>query len=245
MNPKYDCYGRPQGYKKPSGLRLRAHAVRGAITRKTLLAEGVECPAIFGILAGFCHKSYRQPQKPMNWELSRQIFMLEKQSPASRVLETFKCFDVGSEKKVKIITTLHAPSWEGFVERSVKSLHADASSATSFHGLIVPQAYGIPAMFLHHNSSDRLIKGDLCDDDLEIDIRVRDFHVGGGRTSLPSRPTSRGQDGLGRRDQGDRRCRGNRWRLTSDRLWSAFPLTLGPREDRWKISGELAAQIVF
>jgi hypothetical protein len=245
LNPKYDCYGRPQGYKKPLGLRLRPHAVRGALTRKTLLAEGVECPAIFGDPGWLLPQIIPPATKTYELGIIPHIFMLEEQSPASRVLETFRCFDVGSEKKVKIITTLHAPSWEGFVERVREITSCRRIISTSFHGLIVPQAYGIPAMFLHHNSSDCLIKGDLCDDDSEIDIRVRDFMLGAGHTSLP----------LYARRHEDR----TDWDdviKAIDAAWEplavdigpfveAFPLTLGPREDRWKIPDELAAQFIF
>ncbi|VVD31147.1 polysaccharide pyruvyl transferase family protein [Paraburkholderia dioscoreae] len=248
LDPAYDHSHQltQHGYKKPRHLNMRVHAVRGALTRKTLLDVGIDCPAVFGD-PGWLLPKIVPPSDEKTYELGiiPHISDFESQTPTSSILERLKRYDIGNESGIKIISTRHAPTWEGFVDKIREITSCQRIISTSFHGLIVPQAYGIPAILFSKKKNDCLGSGDLLDEYSHIDHRVRDFMLGAGYTSLPmySRCDSEMTDWDDVIKSIDKAA--EPVIIDATPFIESFPLHLLPPEKRWRITGERAGQIRF
>lgn len=248
LDPGVDSFLQPapHGYKMPPDLKLRIHAVRGALTRKALQAVGVECPPVFGD-PGWLLPRIVPPATEKTCELGIIPHMseFETQTSDSRVLERLKRYDIGGETSIKIISTRHPPTWEGFVDKIREITACRRIISTSFHGLIVPQAYGVPAMLFFKRGNDGLVTGALSDDASDIDHRVRDFMLGAGHSALPmygrySEERTNWDDVVKAIDSS--------WEpliIDTDPFVEAFPLNALPPGERWKISDQRTAQIYF
>ena len=112
----------------------RVCAVRGPLTRDRLLAQGVECPAIYGDPAALFTRIYSPPRTTRH-RLGLIPHYADRASPAIRAL--------ARESEVLVIDI---KSGIRAVVDAICSCERIAS--TSLHGLIMADAYGIPSIWI-------------------------------------------------------------------------------------------------
>lgn len=127
-------------------------AVRGPITRSFLLDCSVTCPEIYGdpaILMPLVH--------PKIHDTTRSIGII----PHFSEMKDFRgdnCIDI------------LAP-WKHVID---KILECERIISTSLHGIIVAEAYGVPAIWLRHSGNEGILK-------------FYDYYLGTGRIPSPAR----------------------------------------------------------
>lgn len=136
----------------PHGIPLDVRAVRGPLTRDALLHAGHACPAIYGDPAILLPRLYRPQSAKARQFLVVPHFMREKELLAAHPANT--------------VSTLTS-DWAGFVDAIVA---ADLVISGSLHGIILAEAYGVPAILLA-SAMDR--------DRFKYD----DYYAGTGRSS--------------------------------------------------------------
>lgn len=145
-------WGSGFGYNRPDTVRykidnymhklrhsLDVRAVRGPITRKIILSMGYSCPEIYGdpaILLPLIYPSKRI-HKHKYVVIPHYSKLNEEYKKKHCVLETFR------------------NNWKEFVD---KLLQADLVISSSLHGIIIAEAYGIPAIMLGDTPSQDITK---------------------------------------------------------------------------------------
>lgn len=131
---------------------IEVWAVRGPISRDALLYRGVECPQRFGdpgVLTSLIYPKARDPNK--KWGL----------------IPHFRDKDVIGEHKIHVID-VH-DKWENVVDQIVQ---CECIISSSLHGIVVAEAYGVPAIWLRTLSGEGFIK-------------YMDYYAGTGRLPDP------------------------------------------------------------
>lgn len=122
----------PEGTFRSKKFNLDIRAVRGPETRKILLNEGFECPETYGDPAILMPVIY-QPDD------------LEKEYEYSVILHK------SDQKKTKNQIPIMCEDCREVIDRIVKSKLIISSS---LHGIIVAEAYGVPAIMLSDTRAD-------------------------------------------------------------------------------------------
>lgn len=137
------------GFKSENaGFKLRprrVHAVRGPLTRQAIMAQGIECPEVFGDPALLFPRLYTPEVEP-RWRLGFVPHYVDRDSPAVARMR--------ARDDVNVIDILGGVR---SVPDEICSCEAVASS--SLHGLILADAYGIPSVRMQ--LSDRIHGGDF------------------------------------------------------------------------------------
>ena len=133
-------------------VKLDVRAVRGPRTRSVLQSAGVHCPEIFGDPALLLPLFYK-PQ-------------VGKEYPYT-IIPHFSKQDYYFEKYGDCVITTLTSDWQGFIKRILAS---ELVISGSLHGIIIAEAYGVPAVLL----------GDI-DKDL---FKYEDYYFSTGRTSF-------------------------------------------------------------
>jgi pyruvyltransferase len=138
----------------------KIHAVRGPLTRATLLEDGIECPETFGdpaLLLPF----FFNPDVPKKYDVGIIPHYVDKNNPWVEMHR--------SDPSILVID-VQSYTWD-FV-KAVKSCRVILSS--SLHGLICSDAYRVPNTWIQ--LSDNLIGGDF---------KFHDYYlsIGSGRPS--------------------------------------------------------------
>lgn len=110
----------------------RVAAVRGPLTRKRLLAEGIDCPEVYGDPA-LLLPLYYQPKVEKKYKLGIIPHYVDKKNEWVE--------DMRMREDVLVIKIAHYEHWLDFIDQ-INMCENVASS--SLHGLIVSQAYGVP-----------------------------------------------------------------------------------------------------
>jgi pyruvyltransferase len=133
-------------------VRLDVRAVRGPLTRQALLAGGVPCPEVYGDPALLLPLFYAPaPAK-------RERFCVIPHF--SREESYFR--DYGD----RVLSTMTS-DWRGFIERIVS---CELVVSGSLHGVIIAEAYGVPAVLLS---------------DIDTDwFKYEDYYLSTGRSSF-------------------------------------------------------------
>lgn len=114
----------------------RVLAVRGPLTRKRLLDQGIDCPEVYGDPA-LLLPLYYQPQVVKKYRLGIIPHYTDK---GNAFIEKMKTLD-----DVLVIEIAHYEHWLDFVDQ-INMCENIASS--SLHGQIIAQAYGIPNLWM-------------------------------------------------------------------------------------------------
>ncbi len=127
---------------KPLRIKPRkVHAVRGPLTRKKLLDQGVECPEVYGDPALLISRYY----KPKVSKKYRYGFI-----PHRSNLDRIDDFIIDGvrlteREDVLIIDLSKYNKWTDIVDQICS---CDNILSASLHGLILPEAYGIPNLWV-------------------------------------------------------------------------------------------------
>jgi hypothetical protein len=149
----------------------RFFAVRGPLTRQALLRTGHQCPEVYGDPALLLPKYY-QPKTEKEYEIG----IIPHYVDYERVKREVK------DPSVKVIDLTH-PSIEDVTDEIYKCKRIVSSS---LHGVIVSQAYGIPAVWV--KLSNKLAGDGVKFADYFLSVGVEPY-VGNNytHTSIPSK----------------------------------------------------------
>ena len=136
--------------------RLDVRAVRGPKTREQLLNIGIRCPEIYGDPAVIMPLVYT-PQKKKKSPYTLVISHYRDNRELSRECADTLCINMLGEK------------WEEKIDLIAS---ADRVISSSLHGVILAEAYGVPAFLLKPTPEFNLFK-------------YEDYYLGTGRTHLP------------------------------------------------------------
>jgi pyruvyltransferase len=114
----------------PHGLALDVRAVRGPLTRDALMHIGYACPEVFGDPAVLLPRFYQPQPAPKRPFLVIPHFLKEK--------------DLLKRYPDNAVSTLTS-HWRGFVDAIAG---AELVISGSLHGIVLAEAYGVPAILL-------------------------------------------------------------------------------------------------
>jgi hypothetical protein len=140
----------------------RFHAVRGPLTRRMVLEAGGECPPVYGDPAWLLPLVYpgRKPRKTHRLGLIRHFTHRD------------RAIALGEDVREIEIIRAGKPGIEAFLD---EMLSCEAIVSSSLHGVIIANAYGIPARLATFLDADRQIHGDgMKFDDYFLSIGRRD-----------------------------------------------------------------------
>lgn len=128
--------------------KLDIRAVRGPMTRRVLNEQGYECPEVYGDPAILMPLIY-QPKRKKKYEYSIIHHMYSKEA----------------DEGISIMTT----DYKAFIDRIAES---KLIISGSLHGIILAEAYGVPAILLKDRQRMDLFK-------------YKDYYYGTGRIEFP------------------------------------------------------------
>lgn len=143
---------------KVDGKPLAVRAVRGPLTRKKLLAEGIDCPEVYGDPALLIPRYYT-PKVEKKYEIG---IIQQYDGQDNKLLDGLR-----NRNDVLFIDIKQYGHWLDFVDQ-ICTCKVIASS--SLHGLIISEAYKIPNVWT-------TIKGDVPTDE----FKYHDFFLSIGR----------------------------------------------------------------
>lgn len=160
------------------------HAVRGAHTRQQLIENGIHTPAVYGDPGWFLPRILN-PDVPKTVELGviPHISGLATKTVDSQPQADRQRLQFSETDGVKLVPTYHEASWEGFKAKLNEILACKRIVSTSFHGLILADAFRIPCLYFPpRNGGELRLKLEAGAQGL--DHRVNDFYRGAGRREL-------------------------------------------------------------
>jgi pyruvyltransferase len=178
-------------YSRPPNTQFCIHALRGPYSRAVMTSQGIEAPEVYGDAGLFLPKIV-SPRAKKKYELGVIVHISELQSPSvvATVKSEFTRYFGGEQHGVKLISTYHDATWDAFCDKTQEIMECKRIASTSFHGLIIPQAYGIPSVYFatgYEGAKKLRIKEDYA----VIDHRIADFYAGANVDSIPSFGTLR------------------------------------------------------
>lgn len=149
------------------GFRLRAVpakilAVRGPLTRGWLLSQGADCPAVYGDPALLLPKFY-VPKKPPRSRVGLIPHHADLERGNAAVMR------LAEDSRARLIRVKDYENWRDFIDEICAS---DFIVSASLHGLIVAEAYGVPALWVEFSEH---VPG--------WDFKFRDFYASIGKPS--------------------------------------------------------------
>ena len=165
--------------------RYVVHAVRGMHSRTTLLDAGIHVPPIYGDPGWFMPRIY-SPNVEKKYELGVILHISQLESPdvVAKPSPNALCWNTSENDGVKLISTWHEPSWEGFCNKIVEILECRRIISHSFHGLCLADAYGIPCAYIAHSMMGPQ-RFALSPGTKGVNHRFLDFYSAGTRRRLP------------------------------------------------------------
>ena len=121
--------------------KLDVRAVRGPFTRDALLQCGIKCPKVYGDPAVLMPLIY----KPEVKEKSGTVLILHFLTPPSQY----------TEREDVTLLNIQTEDYKSFIDAIAS---ADKVISSSLHGIILAEAYGIPAVFLRKGIESETIK---------------------------------------------------------------------------------------
>jgi pyruvyltransferase len=114
----------------PHGMVLDIRAVRGPLTREALIKAGHACPEVFGDPAILLPRFYRPQPAP-----TRPFLVVPHFSKEKDLLEAWPQNSLSTQTS----------DWRGFIDAIAS---AELVISGSLHGIVLAEAYGIPAIWL-------------------------------------------------------------------------------------------------
>ncbi len=185
VNPVDPASGR---YAAPPGVSFKVHAVRGPRTADVLRRAGVPVPPVYGDPAWLLPKILPRrlfPEPTHDLGVITHISELETLTPTARPSAAFARYGVEDAMRgeVRVINTLTEPTLDALIAKVAEILSCRRILSSSFHGLVIPLAYGVPALTFGF-PGDGFRNVDASDVAL-IDHRFSDFFQGIGMRRAP------------------------------------------------------------
>lgn len=137
---------------------VKFHSVRGPLTRAKLLKTGHECPEIYGDPALLLPSLY-QPKTNKNYKIGVIPHYIDYKIVTPRI----------KDDDIKIIDLMH-PNVEDITD---EIFSCDRIISSSLHGVIVAQAYGIPAIWVKFGN--RLAGDDIKFKDYFLSVGIKPY----------------------------------------------------------------------
>jgi hypothetical protein len=162
------------------------HAVRGAHTRQIMLQAGLHVPPIFGDAGWYMPRIISDYGIEKKYELGviPHISAMASKTPEVDLRPAARRFRASETDGVRLLNTFHDASWAGFKSKFEEMLSCKRIITTSFHGLIIADAYRIPCIYFPLGGSG-VRSAEVEAGSRLVDHRVADFYSGGGRKTLP------------------------------------------------------------
>ncbi len=145
-----ECYGKNieiwgSGFRSDRGrihvLPQKVHSVRGPLTRRSLLQQGIDCPEVYGDPALLISKYYHpKPRKKYKYGIIPHY--VDEKNPLVR--------SIISRPDVLVISMAGYNHWHDIPD-AVCSCEKIVSS--SLHGLIVADSYGVPNLWVRFSDN--------------------------------------------------------------------------------------------
>lgn len=129
--------------RKPNAQPLRVAAVRGPATRETLLARGIECPAVYGDPALLFPQVY-EPAFTAEYELGIIPHYIDMDSSAVQA--------IARDDRVCIIDITQSGRSRQELSFIDDLARCKRIISSSLHGIIAADAYGIPALWVEFSN---------------------------------------------------------------------------------------------
>lgn len=156
------------------------HALRGPFSQRILANSGIEAPPIFGDPAWFLPRL--MPERPVpRHELGVVLHVSElaektpKANPSPKLLK----YQAGLNDNIKLISTFHEPTWDGFKLKLEEILSCKRIISRSLHGMLIAEAYGIPCAF-GANTFRGAQRLSVAEAPKILDLRFADAYAGYG-----------------------------------------------------------------
>lgn len=162
------------------------HALRGPDSRRACLRAGLHAPAVYGDPGWVLPRIFPRGAAAPTTELGviPHISELAEPTPQAVMRPGLLRFEGGAEDGVRIIPTYHEPSLSGFRAKLAEILACRRVVSTSFHGLILADAYGIPCALVSNTLPPGPHIVPLPEGAEHLDHRVADFYLGAGRRNV-------------------------------------------------------------
>jgi hypothetical protein len=169
----------------PANTAFSVHAVRGPYTAAVLRKHGIDAPAIYGDPVWMLPRMLPRVAKPPRFDLGVIVHISELQEATAmaQVKSGFVRYRIPAAlgRSIRIINTYTARSIDGLVGKVDEILECRRIASTSFHGILIGDAYGIPSIWFGTSGQGGEIV-DTASPDGVIDHRVRDFYAACGET---------------------------------------------------------------
>ena len=164
--------------------RYDVRAMRGRISAQHYRDFGIAVPDVYGdpvwLLPSIVHEPVEKKYELGVIPHIRDVADHHPDAPARA--DSQRCFvDVGDARDVVVINTWHEPTWEGLLGKINLIRSCKRIASQSFHGVVIAEAYGIPALNFRYlsgadNGPVRVDLRERC----KTDPRVWEFYEAGG-----------------------------------------------------------------
>jgi hypothetical protein len=172
----------------PPDTRFVVHATRGRNTAARLREAGVPCPDVYGDPVWFLPRLVGGRPVTPRWELGVVLHITEMQGPTpdAGVLAAYKRYHIPPmlAGAVRLISTYTEQGTEALLAKVDEIRACRRIVSTSFHGLVIPEAFGIPNMWFSPHAGGGM-RVNVNDPDAPMDHRVRDWYSGMGCRRVP------------------------------------------------------------
>ncbi len=169
----------------PARGTLKVHATRGPLTRAVLAEAGIDAPAVYGDPVLLLPRLFRLQAVP-SCELGviPHLSELDGNTPEARPKAACRRYEVaaGMADSIRVIHTWTRPEVPALFGRIAEILSCRRILSKSLHGLVIAEAFGIPALYIGAKGGARLC--DLDQPGHGVDHRFADYFLGTGRRQV-------------------------------------------------------------
>ena len=164
--------------------RYDVRAMRGRISAQHYRDFGISVADVYGdpvwLLPSIVHEPVEKKYELGVIPHIRDVADHHPDAPA-RADSLRYCVDAGDARHVVVINTWHEPTWKGLLAKINLIRSCKRIASQSFHGLVIAEAYGIPALNFRYlsgadNGPVRVDLRERC----KTDPRVWEFYEAGG-----------------------------------------------------------------
>jgi len=164
--------------------RYDVRAMRGRISAQHYRDFGIAVPDVYGDPVWLLPSIVHEPvEKKYELGVIPHIHDVAQHHPEARTRADSMRYlvDAGDARDVVVINTWHEPTWEGLLAKVNLIRSCKRIASQSFHGLVIAEAYGIPALNFRYlsgadNGPVRVDLRERC----KTDPRVWEFYEAGG-----------------------------------------------------------------